>query len=61
MEEFYTPKEIQELLKLSKNTAYRLLSQPDFPKLKIGGSIRVPKEEFEKFIKRYIGKDFDLI
>lgn len=61
MEEFYTPKEIQELLKLSKNTAYRLINQPDFPKLKIGGSIRVPKDEFIKFIKRYIGKDFDLI
>lgn len=50
MDEFYTIKEIQELLKIGKNTAYKLVREPGFPKVRIGCDYRIPKGQFEKWL-----------
>lgn len=49
-ETFYTPKDIQNILKLSKNTAYKLISLKEFPKIKIGNKIRIPKTSFLEYM-----------
>lgn len=50
--EFYTVPEIQKLLKVGKNQAYRLVQQKDFPKIKVGSSYRIPKTEFDEWVKK---------
>lgn len=51
MEEiFLTPNDIQDILQLSKNTAYRLINLKDFPKIKIGRNIRIPKSSFYEYM-----------
>ncbi len=45
----YTVKEIQEMLNISRSSAYFLVSDPPFPVLKIGKSIRVSKEVFDNW------------
>lgn len=53
MDAFYTPKDIEKILQISKNTAYKLINLPDFPKIYIGKNIRIPKRLFEEFISGY--------
>ncbi|MPN16994.1 hypothetical protein SDC9_164343 [bioreactor metagenome] len=48
--EVYTVKEIQEMLSISKNTAYRLIESRPFPVIKIGNTYRVSKEAFNKWL-----------
>lgn len=45
-----TAREICEILKISKPTAYELMKNPDFPLLKIGRCKRVLREEFFKWL-----------
>lgn len=58
--DYLTVDEVREYLRLSKSTAYLLVAQKDFPKIKIGRSIRVPKEQFEKYMKSHIYKEIEL-
>ena len=46
-----TPKEISKILKISMDKTYELIQSPGFPKLKIGRQYRIPKEEFDKWVK----------
>ena len=39
-------KDIQQFLKLSRNTAYDLIKRKEFPTLKIGRLLRIRKESF---------------
>ena len=39
-------KEIQQFLKISRNTAYDLIKRKEFPTLKIGRLLRIRKESF---------------
>ena len=39
-------KDIQQFLKISRNTAYDLIKRKEFPTLKIGRSLRIRKESF---------------
>lgn len=55
--EYYTVAEVQEILKLGRKNAYALVNQPDFPKLRIGRSIRIPKQEFEQFMAHLLYND----
>ena len=50
MRKYYTVKEVADILNIGKRKAYRLVNQKDFPKLLIGGSIRIPQKEFEDFL-----------
>lgn len=58
--EYYTVAEIQEILKLGKKKTYALVNQKDFPKLKIGRSIRIPKQEFEEFMAHLLYGEYQI-
>ena len=45
----YTVKDIQDILHISKNTAYKLLADPPFAVVKFGKTIRIPKEGFDSW------------
>lgn len=60
LQDFLTVKEVQEILKLGKDKTYQLVHTNGFPSIKIGGSIRVPKDAFEKWIKQYTYSEFKM-
>ena len=60
MKEYITPEQVGEILSLGRNTTYNLIDRPDFPKIKLGRSIRIPKEDFEKFMEHYLYKEVEL-
>lgn len=45
----YTVKDIQEMLKISRTAAYKLINSNQFPIVRIGRSVRVPKEGFNQW------------
>ena len=48
----YTVKDIQEILLLSKNAVYALISDsPPFKVFKIGNTYRIPKGSFDKWLE----------
>lgn len=53
-------KDIQEALGCSTKKAYAIINQKDFPKIKIGKTFYIPEEEFDKWVKKYIGKEYKL-
>jgi excisionase family DNA binding protein len=61
VDEYLTPKDIQKILGFSKQKTYDLISQNDFPKIKIGRSYRIPSSEFDGFMKRYLYKEIEII
>ena len=54
--EFLTIKDIQNILKIGKNVAYDLCKRADFPAIKIGGSYRIPLDEFNKWCDKEVHK-----
>jgi len=48
--EVYTVKDIQELLKISKNAAYNLVKSQVFPVVKLGDTYRVSKVVFNNWL-----------
>lgn len=50
---FLTVKDIQQILKLGRNSTLKLVALPDFPKIRVGRSIRVPEEDFYKYMESY--------
>jgi len=46
----YTVKDIQKILKISRTAAYELVDGTHFPVKRIGRSIRVSQEAFEKWM-----------
>lgn len=50
-----------KILGFSKTKTYAIINQNDFPKIKIGKDIRIPKTEFEKFMKKLLYKEYDII
>ena len=59
-QEYITVKELQSILKISKSQAYELTSLSDFPKIRIGRSIRIPQQELEKYLKHNLYKVIDI-
>jgi len=47
-----TVAETAELLRIGKNTAYELVHRQDFPAVRIGRVIRVPKDALLKWIEK---------
>ncbi|WP_413357335.1 helix-turn-helix domain-containing protein [Robertmurraya sp. 2P01SA] len=45
-----TAKDVSEILKISKPTAYELMAQNDFPLIKIGRCKRVLKDDFLEWL-----------
>ena len=58
--EYYTVAEVQKILKFGRKKTYELVNQPDFPKIRIGREIRIPKTEFEKFLGHLLYKEYTL-
>jgi excisionase family DNA binding protein len=50
MEKFLTTTELRELLKLSRKSVDRLLKNPDFPAVKIGGVWRIPYDKLMEYL-----------
>jgi excisionase family DNA binding protein len=49
---FLTVKELAELLRVSKRTAYALVRNGEVPSLRVGGSIRIPRAELDDQLGR---------
>lgn len=45
---------------IGKNKGYKLVSENDFPKIIIGNTIRIPKDAFNQYLKRYLYKTIEL-
>jgi excisionase family DNA binding protein len=61
VDEYLTPGDIQRILGFSKQKTYDLINQNDFPKIKIGRNYRIPSSEFDKFMKKYLYKEIEII
>ncbi len=60
LENLLTVKEVQERLRLGKNTTYKLINQKGFPKIIIGKKILIPEIQFEKYIMNHIRTKIEL-
>lgn len=49
--EVLTVKELQPYLQISRTKAYQLVNTPSFPVLRIGKSIRIPKDQLDEWIR----------
>lgn len=54
-------KDISKRLGCGINRAYDIVNQKDFPKIKIGNRIYIPEDEFEKWLKSYIRKEYQIV
>jgi excisionase family DNA binding protein len=48
----YTVKEVMDIIKISKNTAYDLIKQEGFPVIKIKNTYRIPKVAFDEWLNK---------
>ena len=48
--------DVAEVLGISKSSAYVLVKEKDFPRLKIGARVVVPREKFIEWINKNISK-----
>ena len=58
MEQFYTPKEIADGLKLSYRKVLDLIALGELPAYKIGSCYRVSKSDFHEFMENVRYKSF---
>ena len=54
-----TVKDVQKILKLSRNKVYALVNTTDFPKIRFNNQIRIPKKEFDEFLKHNLYKKYE--
>lgn len=59
-EEILKVSDIAKILRCSTKKAYRIVGQPDFPKITIGRGYYIPRLAFENWIKKYTGKEYTL-
>lgn len=55
-----TVKNIQQTLGCGINRAYDIIKQDDFPKIKIGCRYYIPQDDFEKWLKKYLRKEYKI-
>jgi excisionase family DNA binding protein len=48
---YLTPEQVAEMLQLSVKSVYRIAKDPTFPALKIGGSVRFPRERLLRWLR----------
>lgn len=46
--QFYTPKEVSKILKVSPNFVYKMIRKGDIPSIRIGDLHRIPSDFFDK-------------
>ena len=47
-----TVKQVQEVLRIAKPNAYNLAHQKDFPSIRVGRAIRVPRDAFLRWLEK---------
>lgn len=52
---FLNTETVAKLLGISKTSCYELLHRDDFPTLKVGSRIVVPKEKFQEWVTKNTG------
>lgn len=52
MEEYYTPQEIAEHLKLNINTVYQYIRKEELEAVKIGNRYRISKSSLQEFLNQ---------
>lgn len=60
MTKLLTVKDIQKSLQVSQDMAYKLVNTNGFPAIKIGRAIRIPEDEFDKWVKKYLYTKFNI-
>lgn len=48
---------VSNLLGISISSAYELMHKKDFPSVRIGSRLIVPKEEFQKWVKEKLNQE----
>jgi len=61
MEKMLKTEDVALVLGCSIKKAYRIVKQPDFPKITIGRIYYIPEAAFENWIKKYTGKEYVLM
>lgn len=46
---------VAKVLGISPSSSYELLHEPDFPVLKVGNRMVVPKEKFREWVEQHTG------
>lgn len=46
----YSMKELATIIPVGKNSLYKLVKRPDFPKIKVGKRILIPSEGLSKWL-----------
>jgi len=46
----YEVKDIMQIMRISRNTAYKLIQQEGVPYIRIGGRYKIPAERFHKWL-----------
>ena len=54
MSKLLTPKDVQGVLNLGKNTTYKLFSLKGFPKIRIGKKYFVYEDDLENYLKEHV-------
>ena len=49
---FYTVSEIRRILRIGRNSAYKLVSCEDFPTIHVGNRIIIPADHFHSWINK---------
>ena len=57
---YYTTKDLMEILHIGKNKANSLMTQKDFPSMKLGNKWLIKKENFDDFMYRWQNKEYKL-
>lgn len=55
-----TVKDIKRSLGCGINRAYEIVNQKDFPKIKIGKRLYIPKDEYKKWLQSYVRKEYKI-
>ncbi|WP_080831896.1 DUF5348 domain-containing protein [Cohnella massiliensis] len=54
---FYTVSDLYRLLPLGKNAIYKLVNQEDFPKIKFGRKVIIPRDWFDEWVRSTVLKN----
>ncbi len=55
MSELLTVDDLRVYLRIGRAKAYELVNEPDFPALRVGRSIRIPKDQLKSWITKNVG------
>lgn len=53
--------DIAAIMGCSLKKAYKIVNQPDFPKITIGRNYYIPESAFNEWITMYTGKEYILV